>query len=340
MKIGIFGVGAVGGHVAVRLLAAQATAEASGKASTDASAVEVSLLVREKQRARIVEHGLTLRTDEGDFTVYPTRVYTDPATIEPQDLLIVGLKASSLAEHAETIRDLLKPDGTVVFLINGIPWWWTYGQETLPRALRRLDPDRQLWEEIGPERVVGCVVYSSNEVLEDGTILNRGGNRYDLGEPRHAKTKRLNVLAELFTKSQIPVQISENIHLDIWRKLLANASGNPISALTRLSSTPRGADPLVSDLMVRFRQEVIDIGLALGLALTDDDKKLLVSVGNVRPSMLQDAILQRPMEVDAILGQTQVFAREKNISTPVLDTVHSLLHGLDVANRIARESAE
>jgi 2-dehydropantoate 2-reductase len=197
-----------------------------------------------------------------------------------------------------------------------------------------------LWEEIGPESVVGCVVYSANEVLEDGTILNRGKNRYVLGEPRHAKTPRLNALAGLFTSAKIPVHTSEDIHLEIWRKLLANASGNPISALTRLSTTPRGADPLVSDLMARLRQEVIDIGLALGLALTDDDKKLSVSAGDVRPSMLQDAVLQRPMEVDAILGQAQVFAREKNIATPVLDIVHSLLHGLDLANRIARESAE
>jgi 2-dehydropantoate 2-reductase len=51
----------------------------------------------------------------------------------------------------------------------------------------------------------------------------------------------------------------------------------------------------------------------------------------LRPSMLQDVLAGRPMEVDALLGQTQVFAREQRVATPVLDVVLALLHGLDQA---------
>ncbi|MBX9696120.1 MAG: hypothetical protein K2Z81_27275, partial [Cyanobacteria bacterium] len=51
------------------------------------------------------------------------------------------------------------------------------------------------------------------------------------------------------------------------------------------------------------------------------------------PSMLQDILLKRPVEVEAHLGQTQAFAREKNVATPTIDIVLPLLRGLDKAQR-------
>ena len=45
--------------------------------------------------------------------------------------------------------------------------------------------------------------------------------------------------------------------------------------------------------------------------------------------MLQDVLLGRPMEVDALLGQPQRFAREHGVATPTLDVVLALLRGLD-----------
>ena len=57
---------------------------------------------------------------------------------------------------------------------------------------------------------------------------------------------------------------------------------------------------------------------------------------SVRPSMLQDAEAGRAMEVEAILGQVQAFGCDKNVQTPVLDVVLSLLRGLDHALLLSR----
>ena len=255
MKVGIFGVGAVGGHVAVRLLTA--------------GRVDVSLVVRERQRARIAAQGLTLERDDGTFTVHPEQVYTDLARLPPQDVLLVGLKAGSLPAHAEAIRAALKPDGVVVFLLNGIPWWWTFGRDGTPGPLQDVDPQGALWRVVGPERVIGAVVYSPNEVTAEGTIVNRGNNVFVLGEPNRAKdaeasavSPRLQSLADMFTEAALPVRLSEDIHLDTWRKLLTNVTTNTVSALTRLSSQERNGDPQVSALMTALRKELIEIGLA------------------------------------------------------------------------------
>ncbi|WP_347557427.1 2-dehydropantoate 2-reductase [Robbsia sp. KACC 23696] len=335
MKVGLFGVGAVGGNVAVRLL--------------HAGHADVSLVVRERQRARIAEQGLTLRGLDGTFTVHPTstQVYTDLATLPPQDILIIGLKAGSVPDHAAALRAALKPDGIAVFLLNGVPWWWTYGRDAEPGPLQDVDPHGALWRTVGAERVIGAVVYSPNEVLDDGTIFNNGSNLFILGEPDRtrlgpdgAPSERLRALTDLFTQSGLPVRNDADIHLEVWRKLLTNVTANTVSALTRLSSQDRNGDPQISALMSALRTEVIEIGQALGLALTAEDAVLYPASSNTRPSMLQDAILQRPMEVDAIVRQTQTLARQRGIRTPVLDTVLALLYGLDLSNRLAREAPE
>jgi 2-dehydropantoate 2-reductase len=48
----------------------------------------------------------------------------------------------------------------------------------------------------------------------------------------------------------------------------------------------------------------------------------------VRLSMLQDVLLGRPMEVEALIGQTQAFGREQNVPTPTIDLILPLLRGL------------
>jgi 2-dehydropantoate 2-reductase len=51
--------------------------------------------------------------------------------------------------------------------------------------------------------------------------------------------------------------------------------------------------------------------------------------------MLQDVFAGRPLEVEALVGQTQAFAREASVSTPVIDGIVPLLRGLDRSLRQA-----
>ena len=53
------------------------------------------------------------------------------------------------------------------------------------------------------------------------------------------------------------------------------------------------------------------------------------------PSMLQDVLLGRPVEVEAHIGQTQAFAREAGVATPTIDIILPLLRGLDRTLRAA-----
>ena len=64
----------------------------------------------------------------------------NPASLAPQDIVFVSLKAHTLPPAAEAIGKLLKPDGVVVFLLNGIPWWLNHGLPGNKGTLPLLDP--------------------------------------------------------------------------------------------------------------------------------------------------------------------------------------------------------
>lgn len=156
MKICVYGAGAIGGHVAARLIAA--------------TRHDVSVIARGESLTAIRESGLTLHSAGEVIKAVPVAVTDDPSRLPPQDLVIVTVKAPGLPSIAESIAGLSGPTGCALFLVNGIPWWWHYGREREPRPLPALDPDALLWKHVRPERALGSAVYSSNELVAPALI--------------------------------------------------------------------------------------------------------------------------------------------------------------------------
>ena len=127
---------------------------------------EIAVVARGEQLRAIASDGLSLQTPQEEFVVHPHTVTDTPADLPGQDVVFVTLKAHSQPAAARDIASLLAPKGTAVFANNGIPWWWPYrGPEHPGEALPLLDPQGALWTEVRPERALGCVVYSANEVV-------------------------------------------------------------------------------------------------------------------------------------------------------------------------------
>ncbi|CAO3428589.1 ketopantoate reductase family protein [Azospirillum endophyticum] len=319
-RICIFGAGAVGSHVAARLLRA--------------GVPDVSVVARGPHLAAMRERGLTFRSSREDFHVAVPAATDDPSTLPPQDVVVVTLKAPALPAVAGALARLLAPDGVAVFLLNGIPWWWNHGLREGGGPLPLLDPDAALWRNVGPARALGGVVMSPNEIVEPGVVVHGARNRFIIGEPDGGDSPRARGLVELFTAAGMPALLSTDIRTDIWLKLLLNAPGNPLAALTRLSAKDRAVDPELAELGQRIAGEVADTAGALGYDLpqyadADDSMTWAATRSETRPSMLQDVLLGRATEVECLLGQVQAFARERSVPTPVIDIVLPILRGLD-----------
>lgn len=321
MKICILGAGAVGGNAAARLIAA-------GDA-------EVSIVARGAHLAAIREKGLTLHTEGQTLGGKPHAATDDPATLPPQDLVVVTLKAHSLPAIAAPLKALLAPGAAAVFFTNGVPWWWNHGLSE-DGSLPLLDPEGRLWRDLGPESVLGGVVYSANAVTEPGVIAHSAGNRWIIGEPTGDVSTRADAAAAIFQKAGLNGEVTGDIRKAMWEKLVLNIAANPLCALSRLPLGRWHEVPGLGDLGVTLIRELLEVAKALGWDLTatvDPAASLPARPGRPggKPSMLQDAEAGRPMEVEAIVGQLQAFGREQGIATPAIDVVLPLLRSLDAA---------
>lgn len=324
-RVCIYGAGAVGSHVAVRL--------------AGVPGVDVSVVARGVHLQAIKAQGLTLLTEDGKLHAAINTAVDDAADLPPQDIVIVSLKANALSAHSAAIATLLKPDGVALFLNNGIPWWWHYGLPTGAvdngdpgLAMDLLDHDRALWTELGPQRVIGGVVQSPNELEAPGVVRHRGHNRFLLGEPDLSRSPRLRALYQLFDAAGLNPELPLDIRQAVWEKLLINLPGNPISALTRLDTHERTCDPGLQMLGYTLQQEIRRVASAMGWELAapalPGTQAAPAKTLNARPSMLQDVLRGRPLEVDALLGQPLAFARQHGVATPALDVLYPLLRGL------------
>jgi len=217
----------------------------------------------------------------------------------------------------------------VVWAVNGVPWWYFYGLDGPYRdhRLTSVDPDGSQWDRIGPERMIGCVVYPAADVPEPGVIQHIEGNRFTLGEPSGEKSERVQALAQAFIRGgfRSPVR---RIRDEIWVKLWGNLSFNPISALTLETLDVVATDPGTRAVAKAMMMEAQEIGEKLGVRFAVDVERRIdgaAAVGAHRTSMLQDLEKGRPMEIDALIAAVQEMGRLVEIPTPTIDVVLSLV---------------
>lgn len=315
MRICVFGAGAIGGLVGARL-AAQGNAK-------------VSLIARGAHLAVLRDKGLTLKSEEGETTV-TVRATDQAADLGPQDYVFLALKAHSLLGILASLKPLLGPETAVVTAQNGVPWWYFYrhGGVHEGRRIEAVDPKGVLWEAIGPQRVIGCVVHPAAEIESPGVIRHIEGDRLPLGEPSGEKTERTANLAALLASAGFRAPVRPQIRNEIWVKLWGNLSLNPVSALTGGKLDEICADPGTRAIIRAMMVEAQTIGEALGASFgVDVDRRIAgaAAVGAHKTSMLQDLELGRPMEIDALVTAVQELGRLTGQATPTIDIVEALI---------------
>jgi 2-dehydropantoate 2-reductase len=314
MKIAVFGAGAIGGYLAVKLHQAGA---------------EVSVIARGAHLAAMRERGLTLRSQADTVTVRPA--CTDKVEdLGPQDYVIATLKATGLMPAAPQIAKLMGPETALVTGINGIPYWYFYGQEGpwRDRVIECLDPDGKLWELLPPRQVIGCVVYPAAEVIEPGVIMHTYGNRFSLGEPDGSNSPRVLALSRMLTQAGLKAPVRSNIRDEIWVKLWGNLAFNPLSALTSSTLERLAFRPELRAVARTMMQEAQGVGEALGAKFSVSIDKRMDGAGEVgahKTSMLQDLERGRPMEIDALLGAVVELAELTEKPTPLCKAILALL---------------
>ncbi|MCA3357976.1 MAG: 2-dehydropantoate 2-reductase [Roseomonas sp.] len=315
MKICIFGAGAIGGLMGVKLAAK--------------GDVDVTFIARGPHLAAMREHGVKLISEGTEQIVHP-RCVESAEEAGPQDYVLVTLKAHSLPSAAKQMQPLLGPDTVIVSAVNGIPWWYFHGLGGAyeGRIVQSVDPDGQVSALLPPSRAIGCIVYPAAEVTAPGVIDHSYGDRFSLGEPDGSRSPRAQALSEALIAAGFKAPVRPKIRDELWVKLWGNMAFNPISALTTATLDVLTSDEGQRGVARAMMLEGQRVAEALGVRFAIDvDKRIAgaAEVGAHKTSMLQDLERGRPMEIEALLGAVVELADWVGEAAPISRTVLALV---------------
>jgi len=278
---------------------------------------------------QVKNNGLLIRSKKWGKNVHrPIAVpsITEANTHGPFDYIVVCSKA--FPDTPTLIRDAVTPDSTIVLAQNGIG---------IEESYAKLYPENPIISGV----VYLPVVQVEPGVVEHGTPLERFEiGSYPAGNASVTAKRKVNGFVDLFTKGGATCVAYDDIQAQRWYKLALNATLNPICALTLCDDgnylrSSDGALAMACDVM----REVGRIAAALGYdnitedAINEHMKRHIerMTTGGKEPSMLQDIKAARPIEVEAILGNTVRIAQGLQVETPYLRLLYTLAKGLNFA---------
>lgn len=273
----------------------------------------------------VKDHGIHIRSQIFGLAHYKPNVVRsveDAQAQGPFDFILVCNKA--FPGTSQLIRPAVQPGTTIVLAQNGI------GIESE-------------YVEVYPNNdVISGVVYLPTTQTEPGVVEMGFEQRFEIGTfpaeaSATAKTK-IRQLVDLWTAGGGCCSSFDDIQPRRWVKVAVNACYNPICALTLCDDANFfRSSPNAAATVAKVMEEVGRIAKAAGYDVvtekliqeTVEGSRGRMATGGIETSMLTDIRNKRPLEVDAILGNTLRFASQYKVATPYLELLYVLTKGLD-----------
>jgi 2-dehydropantoate 2-reductase len=317
-RICIFGAGAVGGVLAGKLSAA---------------GHDVSVVARGAHLESIRADGLRVFTGD-EVARHRVRVSESGADLGAQDLIISAVKAHALSTAAEALGALGGNEAPILFILNGVPWWYPYkaGGTLDSSRLASIDPHGRIWRTIGPQRALGSVIYTKASMPSPGVVRYQGAARLIVGEPDNTLSPRLVEALDMLKVEGIAAEATDSIRVAVFGKLLNTISLNQVCALTGSQINEIVADAATRELVRALMEECASVGRAIGAPIDVDIDARIAANADVafKPSTLQDLEAGKPLEIDALVAAVSELGRAAKVATPLTDAVYALMHRIAV----------
>ena len=257
---------------------------------------------------KIAADGLVFRTPEGEEVL--TGFHTAPTAREigVMDMVILMVKATQTVDVMADTMPCIGPDTVVVSLQNGLG-----NDEVLSRYV---ETERIMYGSglIGTElRGPGVCVSKPEQGIQMhfGAVVNNP-----------ITDKAGKALEDCFKAGGCNASFDEDVRIYVWRKVIANAGYNGVSALMRMRVGEVFADPYGMDIVRNVWAEGCAVAEAMGIGdlrplMEAEEPNILAGLGNYYPSMAQDAVLhKRQTEVSVLNGAIARYGERLGIPTP------------------------
>ncbi|MDR1496968.1 MAG: 2-dehydropantoate 2-reductase [Puniceicoccales bacterium] len=301
LKIAVVGAGAIGAFYGSTLARA---------------GHEVHFLLRSNSEA-VAENGFFITTPKSSFHCHPVQTHSTTAEIGACDLVIIALKTTANALFPSLLPPLYEQGRTTLL--------------TLQNGMGNVEALAAIF---GAENVAAGLC---------SVCINRSPpckiDAFELGVIQFAEMtgparQRTHALAALFEASGTRCKAVDSLNKALWLKLCWNIPFNALAILGGNITTDRIiASPTLRDLAQTLMHEVAAAANANGAEITEKhiatQLATVNTLGAYKPSSLIDHLANRPLEIDSIWGEPLRRARAKNIPTPTLACIHSLLTHLN-----------
>lgn len=310
MRIHVIGSGAMGGFYGGLLFR---------------TGCDVTLIDTRQDHVDVIRRdGLKVEGMRGSHVVrLPAQTGTDG--LAPCDLAIIFTDSNNTAQAAATAKQVLKADGFALTLQNGIG-----NVETLVATL-------------GQGRVTAGVTMNSGAHPELGRVLYTNVGMTSLGELDGRRSARIEQVAAMLNKAEIPTEVIDDPMAQIWTKFVLNCGVNALTAVSGLRGGEIYRTPEMKDLQGKVIDEILQVVQRKGIRLVEaDPKKKIVEHCRIRynkPSMMQHIEQGRRTEIDALNGALVREGKALGLTLPYNEAVVALVKGLERSRRQALHEA-
>jgi 2-dehydropantoate 2-reductase len=252
----------------------------------------------------------------GDVVGRP-RGTSDPAELPPCDFGIVATKAMH-TEPAIAATASVFADGCVATVQNGLG-----NEETIARHV---------------EHVIRGTTFPAGKLLGPGHVQwdVKGDTTFGPYDERTGLAE-VERLADACTRAGLPAHAVEDARGPQWRKVIFNASTNPIGALTGLTHGRVCERTDLRALVTGLVDEGKAVAAAQGIELDADPEELIDHAARKevaydhKASMLQDVEARRQTEIDYLNGGIVRFGGEYGVPTPLNAAIQALVKGVEAS---------
>lgn len=259
----------------------------------------------------VSERGYRISSPLGDLSFKPAQVLrsVDECTTPP-DFLVLSVKVFDDLDRAELIRPAVGPNTAIVLIQNGIE---------IEPPIAAAFPSNPL---------VSALAFIAVSRIGAGDVEHKAYGRLVLGDYPSGAGEACKRFGDLLRAGGVNATVTEQVVRERWLKAVWNAPLNPLAVLgngadTQIMLETEGGEALARALM----QEVCDVAAAAGHPLPPESVEQNISgtlkMPAYRNSMALDWLNDRPLELEAILGNVVREAQRVNVPVPHLQTVYT-----------------
>lgn len=305
IKILVIGAGAIGSYYSARL----------------AQNGSMVIIYSRNDSEIIKKNGVFIKSYLGNFLFHPHQVINNLDNFKEEvDYILIATKSLPNIDLKAMIAKVICTKTKIILIQNGI-----YVEDEIEKNFNN--------------NLISCIAFIGvrrefTKKKFNGVINHQEYGKLIVGAYGNNTNKQVvEDFINLFDKNLVEIEFANNIKLERWKKLIWNGAFNPLSVVLGNKTTDQIINnELALNLAQNIMKEIYFLAKEDGCELPADIiEKNILATKKMKPyktSMLLDFEAQRPLEIEAIIGNAIKFAQAKSLNVPILSTIYAIISNL------------